>query len=182
MVLVNFIMNKVKEEAELRKEDKLSFCMAPMDQITTFVYRNAFHRFYGGVDTYYTPFISPTKDADIFQEKEFTEIDRANNKGIRVIPQLMVNDAGLCLRGISVLREMGYEEVNLNLGCPSGVVVRKGKGSAMLKDTDKLDQFFDSLFTLIPSDMKVSIKSRVGFFDDNEFDDMPPHTRDFSRE
>lgn len=57
-----------------------------------------------------------------------------------------------------------YDEINVNLGCPSGTVVSKKRGSGILAYPDMLDSFLDELYT--KADFPVSIKTRVGFNDD----------------
>jgi len=62
---------------------------------------------------------------------------------------------------------MGYNEVNLNLGCPSGTVTAKGKGSGFLARLEELDRFFDEVFSRV--DVAVSVKTRLGVRDPEEF-------------
>jgi tRNA-dihydrouridine synthase len=59
-----------------------------------------------------------------------------------------------------VCRELGYTEVNLNVGCPSGTVTAKGKGAGMLQDPEGLDRFLDSIFSA--SVLPISVKTRIG--------------------
>ena len=63
--------------------------------------------------------------------------------------------------------QLGYQEVNLNLGCPSGTVTAKGKGSGMLKDTDALHRFLDQIFCHTTAN--ISVKTRIGFDSPEEF-------------
>ena len=143
--------------------------MAPMDEITTFVFRNAYHRYYAPMDKYFTPFLSPADFGPIFDPKEMTEIDPANNQGLTVIPQLMVNRSDICLQALNVLSQMGYSEVNINMGCPSGIVVRKRKGSGMLMEPAALEHFLEDVFSALPGGMKLSVKTRIGLKSPEEF-------------
>ena len=63
--------------------------------------------------------------------------------------------------------EQGYLQVNLNLGCPSGTVTAKGKGSGMLRCPDELDSFLYEIYKNAP--LPISIKTRIGFSDAQEF-------------
>ena len=65
---------------------------------------------------------------------------------------------------------MGYNEINLNLGCPSKTVVSKGKGSGFLAYTDELDVFLDTIFSKATFD--ISIKTRVGRDSAEEFPNL----------
>ena len=66
-----------------------------------------------------------------------------------------------------VCRDLGYREVNLNLGCPSGTVTAKGKGAGMLRDPETLDKFLEAVFARAP--LPISVKTRLGFADPEEF-------------
>jgi tRNA-dihydrouridine synthase len=66
-----------------------------------------------------------------------------------------------------VCRDRGYDEVNLNVGCPSGTVVSKGKGSGMLRDMDALNRFLDEIFHASP--LPISVKTRLGLEKPEEF-------------
>ena len=143
--------------------------MAPMDEITTYVFRNAHHRFYAPMDKYFTPFLSPADFGPIFDPKEMSEIDPVNNQGLCVVPQLMVGRSDVCLTALDLLRQIGYQEVNLNMGCPSGIVVKKRKGCGMLRDPAALNHFLDDVFTSLPTGMHLSVKTRLGMQDPAEF-------------
>lgn len=133
---------------------------APMEGLTDAVYRRTHARFYGGVSKYYIPFISPTQH-HVFTPKELRAVGPEYNVGIPTVPQLLAKDAGHFLWAAGELRAMGYDEVNLNIGCPSGTVTAKGKGSGMLRDLDGLRAFLDEVCTRTP--VEVSVKTRIGF-------------------
>ncbi len=130
------------------------------------IFRQAYEKNFGGIDVYYTPFVT-TRDGGIMKAKERKEILPENNKGICVVPQIMTNRAEDFCQAAEQMAEMGYQEVNLNLGCSSGTVVPKGKGAGFLKHTEELDRFLDAIFQ--HSNVKISIKSRIGFFEPEEF-------------
>lgn len=144
---------------------KLSF--APMEGITGHVFRRAFCEFFEAPDVFYTPFIAPDA-VKIFRTRELNDILPQNNEGLKVIPQVLTNRADLFLETARRLKEYGYDEVNLNLGCPSRVVVTKGKGSGFLENPQKLQFFFDEVFS--KTDVKVSVKTRIGLCKEEEFD------------
>ncbi len=136
--------------------------LAPMEGITGYVFRNAYAKYYGGVDKYFTPFITPhTKKNMDMREKR--DILPENNKGIYVVPQVLTNKAEELIDICKELKEYGYEEVNLNIGCPSKTVTAKGKGSGFLEFPDRMEEFFDRFFKA--SDTKLSIKTRIGVYE-----------------
>ena len=89
------------------------------------------------------------------------------NPGAPVIPQLLGKDGSCAAWMIGVLRDMGYTEVNLNFGCPSGTVTAKGKGAGMLRDLAALDRFLDTVFT--EAGGPISVKTRIGVERPEEF-------------
>lgn len=145
------------------------FELAPMEGITTYVYRNAYAHHFGSIDRYYTPFLSLHKEKE-FNHKERQEILRENNGGIHVIPQVLTNSAEDFLRAAEKLQALGYEEININAGCPSGTVTTKGKGAGMLDDPMKLDWFLAEIFE--KASVKISIKTRLGMERSEEWEDL----------
>ena len=119
--------------------------LAPMEGITGHVFRRVHAECFGALDCYYTPFLPPPRVGNRFGGKALKEIDPANNQGLNVVPQLMSKNADEFVWAAQVLADMGYREVNLNLGCPSGTVVAKGKGSGFLRNLDELEVFLSDV-------------------------------------
>lgn len=143
--------------------------MAPMEGITGYIYRNTFEKYFGEVDKYFTPFIAPAKGRPL-RHRELSDVLPEHNQGMRVIPQILTNQVEAYIKTATFLKELGYDEINLNMGCPSGTVVSKGKGAGMLFDTDALDRF---LYGVFEADiMKVSVKTRIGRDFPEEFPDI----------
>lgn len=139
---------------------------APLDGITKVVFRRVWHQRFGGVDRYFIPFFSPTSQ-HILTDRDRRELDPAVNGGMPLVPQVMTRAAGDFLWAAERVADMGYTEVNLNLGCPSGTVTAKGKGAGFLAKPEELARFFDEVFSKI--DMPVSVKTRLGIGDPEEF-------------
>ena len=150
------------------------YYLAPMEEITGYVYRNVHHALFGDIDRYFTPFITPTKKKKL-KSKEQKEVDPANNQGMDVVPQILTREAGQLIDTAEMLFSLGYREVNLNLGCPSATVVTKHKGAGFLADTDALDAFFEAVFAhslFKEQQMRLSVKSRLGLFSADEFPEI----------
>lgn len=139
---------------------------APLEGITGYVFRNAYEKYYGGIDKYFTPFISPhTKK--LMDTREMRDILPENNQGLYVVPQVLTNKADDLIDLAKQLHDdYGYEEINLNLGCPSKTVTTKGKGSGFLEYPNQLEELFDRYFKA--SDVKLSIKTRIGYWEVEE--------------
>ncbi|MBA4687417.1 MAG: tRNA-dihydrouridine synthase family protein [Candidatus Galacturonibacter soehngenii] len=145
----------------------MKFYFAPMEGITGYIYRNAHHAFCGkNVDKYFAPFINANL-SESFKSRELNDIFPENNKDINLIPQIMTNRAKDFLHTSSKLHKFGYEEINLNLGCPSKTVVTKYRGSGFLAKPKELKEFLDEVFESKVT--QISIKTRIGMEDPEEF-------------
>lgn len=145
----------------------MRFYAAPMEGLTGYVFRNAHRTCFPGVDKYFTPFVSPNQHHQ-FSARELNDILPENNAGVPVIPQILTNHAGDFLWSCREMAGMGYDEVNLNLGCPSPTVVTRGKGSGMLGDIGILRAFLDEIYDHSP--VKISIKTRIGLSDEGNWE------------
>ena len=145
----------------------MKYYLAPLEGITSYIYRNAYHRYFCPMDKYFTPFIVPHKEKK-FSTREKKELSPEHNQGLFVVPQLLTNCAGDFLKTAEDIRAMGYEEINLNLGCPSGTVVAKKKGAGFLAYPDELLRFLDEIYE--KCDMRISIKTRIGKENPEEFE------------
>lgn len=132
------------------------FYMAPMEGMTGYVFRRAYHRQFGNIDRYFTPFIANKK----LSSREYNDILPEHNEGMELVPQILTNRAGDFLAIAEELQRYGYTKVNLNLGCPSGTVAAKGRGAGFLEFPDKLDAFLTEIFEKCP--LQISIKTRIG--------------------
>lgn len=140
--------------------------LAPLEGITGYLFRNAHAAVFGAADKYITPFLAPTQSL-VFSHREMAEVLPEHNDGLPVVPQLIVNCPENFIWAARELQAMGYGEVNLNLGCPSGTVVSKGKGSGFLAFPDRLDAFFDEVFSSLT--VNISVKTRVGKLNDEDW-------------
>ena len=144
----------------------MKYYLAPMEGITGFIYRNAYEKYFGKIDKYFTPFIVPTNSKS-FKTRELRDVLPENNKVNNIIPQILTNDAEGFVFTARKLQQLGYNEINLNLGCPAGTVVSKGRGSGFLAEREKLDSFLEEIYKI--DDMKISIKTRIGKESPEEF-------------
>ena len=147
----------------------MKFYLAPMEGITGYIYRQAYNSCFKPMDRYFTPFLAP-KHKSGFSSKELNDILPEHNQGMEVIPQILTSDPEDFLDTAVKLKEYGYTEVNLNLGCPSGTVAAKGKGAGFLKDTEKLARFLGEVSEgMERANLHFSIKTRVGVESEEEF-------------
>lgn len=141
--------------------------LAPMEGVTTSIYRRVLNKYYPGIFKFFTPFISPNQ-TKTFQARELDEMDTEKNAGMNTCIQLMTNNQEHFLFAAREIIKRGYGEVNLNLGCPMPQVVTKKKGSGFLKDTDALEQFLYEIFAA-GLKLNISVKTRLGVDSPDEF-------------
>ena len=144
---------------------------APMEGITGRAFREVHAACFPGVDRYWMPFFSPTSAGEL-TPRQRRELAPGPLDTARLVPQVLTRDAQAFLWAAAALAELGYEEVNLNLGCPSGTVVSKGKGAGMLRDPAELDCFLEAVFARSP--LPISVKTRIGFESAQEWETLLP--------
>lgn len=143
---------------------KLSF--APMEGITGADFRRLHAQMFGGADCYFAPFIAPDPSGQL-KVSRLRDLLPENNEGLPLVPQILANSSDAFLETARQLQQLGYGEVNLNVGCPSGTVVSKHKGAALLAEPDALRRLLDGIFAGTP--LPVSVKTRLGFLSTDEF-------------
>lgn len=147
----------------------MEFYFAPMEGVAGYIYRNTYNKYFNNIDKFFAPFIS-TSPNGIKKMKEFKDILPDNNKDVKIVPQLLSNNYEDFVLAVKEIKDFGYDEINLNVGCPSGTVTSKKKGAGMLLDLEYLDEFLEYVFGNI--DTKISVKTRIGFYDDCEVEKL----------
>lgn len=148
----------------------MDFYFAPLVGITGYLYRNAFHESFDcGIKKYFSPFIAMNKNG-LMKSRELEDLKKQHNQGMVVVPQLLGSKGEEAVSYIRQLKEMGYQEINLNIGCPYQTVVSKGKGAGLLADTNRLSNFLEEVFA--KADIAVSVKTRVGMERPEEFEEI----------
>ena len=143
---------------------------APLEGVTGYMYRNAHHTFFPEtVDKYFAPFIVANQKGT-WKTREISDLLPENNKGVKLIPQILTNKAEDFIETAKKIEQLGYSEINLNLGCPSGTVVSKNRGAGFLSQTDELNRFLDNITQYAVT--KISVKTRIGKYDPDEFFDL----------
>ncbi len=144
----------------------MAYYFAPMEGVTDAIYRRLHHRCFPGLDRYYMPFLSPTVHRNLTNREE-RELPMAEAEAFTAIPQILTKVPEDFLWAAQVMGDRGYKQVNLNLGCPSGTVTAKGKGSGMLRELQTLESFLDAVFAASP--LPISVKTRLGYDSPEEF-------------
>lgn len=141
----------------------MKYYLAPMEGLTTYTFRTVWNAYYGGMDKYFTPFISNRR----MNSRERNDILPEHNEGMNTVPQILTNRADEFLALAGQLADYGYTCVNLNLGCPSGTVVSRNRGAGFLSVPRELDRFLAEIFSKCP--IRISVKTRIGMEDPEEW-------------
>lgn len=144
----------------------MQFYLAPMEGITTYIFRRNFNKYFGGIQRYYTPFLASMH----LSRQETNEVLPENNEGMTLVPQILSNKADEFIEITKTLKNYGYTEVNLNLGCPSQTVTTKHRGAGFLSVLPELACFLDEIFE--KCEMDISVKTRIGIREESEWEDI----------
>ena len=144
---------------------------SPLQGFTDFRFRNAFHHYFGGIDTFYAPYIR-LQGKLVIKNSYQIDLDPENNTTLEVIPQVMTNDPDEFLFVVKYVQSLGYKELNWNLGCPYPMVTKSGMGSGLICQPAKIDDVLHKAHN--ESDIVVSMKMRMGYDNPEEILDAFP--------
>jgi len=144
---------------------------SPLQGFTDFRFRNAFQKHFGGIDTFYAPYIRLDGKSGIKSSYK-RDLAPENNENIHLIPQVMTNNADDFLLVVKYIQELGYKELNWNLGCPYPMVTKRGLGSGLICEPDKIDTILKRVHE--ESDVVVSMKMRMGYEEPTEILEVFP--------
>ena len=144
---------------------------SPLQGFTDFRFRNAFHKYFGGIDTFYAPYIRLNGKL-VIKNSYQKDLQPENNKTIEVIPQVMTGDADEFLFVVKYIQSLGYKELNWNLGCPYPMVTKQGMGSGLICNPEKIDHILKRAHE--ETDVVVSMKMRMGYENAKEILDVFP--------
>lgn len=149
----------------------ITLLSSPLQGFTDFRFRNAFHHYFGGIDTFYSPYIKLNGKLVIKGSYE-RDILPENNTTLEVIPQIITNDAEEFLFVANYVQQLGYKELNWNLGCPYPMVAKCGMGSGLISNTSQIEHILKRVHN--ETDIIVSMKMRMGYENPTEILDVFP--------
>jgi tRNA-dihydrouridine synthase len=149
----------------------LTLLSSPLQGFTDFRFRNAFQQHFGGIDTFYAPYIKLNGKMVIKGSYE-RDILPENNTTLEVIPQIITNDAEEFLFVAKYVQQLGYNELNWNLGCPYPMVAKCGMGSGLIRNTSQIEHILQRVHE--ETDITVSMKMRMGYENASEILDVFP--------
>ena len=141
-------------------QSTLPIHFAPLQGYTEAIYRQAHARIFGGVESYYTPFVR-VEHGEI-RKKDMREITLENNRGVQLIPQLIAPDVDKMKQIIALFIEKGYKNVDINLGCSFPLLAKRHNGSGMLPYPEEVRELLTAAIKNHP-DLQFSVKMRLGW-------------------
>lgn len=145
--------------------EQLPIHFAPLQGYTDAIYRSAHARIFGGIASYYTPFVR-LEHGD-FRRKDVRELDADNNRGVNLTPQLIASTPEKILRILALFIEKGYKNVDINLGCPFPTLAKRHNGAGLLPYPDEVKALLMAAIEAHP-EIRFSVKMRLGWEDANE--------------
>ncbi len=142
--------------------------LAPLQGITDYSFRQAFCTLFEAPDLAFSPFIETHKP----DHRAYRDVLPERNKGIRLVPQVLGNNADEMKQVIAHLNELGYSEINWNLGCPYPMVTKKQMGAGLLPYPEQIDAVLSELYK--DTSLKLSVKMRLGLNSPDEWKALVP--------
>lgn len=140
--------------------------LAPLQAMTTACYRNAFAKYFGNIDAYYAPFIASSDITKVSNKLLKDILPEHNDKSLNLIPQILGNDGNQFKAYACAISDMGYQEINWNIGCPFPMVTNKKRGAGLLPYPDMIDRFLHTACS--NSTYIITVKMRLGLYDTEE--------------
>lgn len=149
----------------------LEIQFAPLQGYTDASYRRFHNEIYGScIGRYFSPFVRIEKGA--VRNKDLKDISLENNEGITLVPQIIVNSISEFKILVDAITTLGYNQIDINMGCPFPLQTGKGRGSALLTRIDVVKDLMAEVKNC--QEVSFSIKMRLGLDDCNESVELLP--------
>lgn len=142
--------------------------IAPLQGFTDHFFRNAFIPVFGNPTAAFSPFIETHR----VDSRSYRDVLPERNVNCLLIPQIMGNNATEMIYVIKQLEQLGYDEVNWNLGCPYPMITNKIMGAGLLPHADRIDSILNEIFVQV--NCRFSVKMRLGNTNCNEWKTLLP--------
>lgn len=142
---------------------------APLQGYTDVAWRHFHADIYGGIDTYFTPFLRV--EHGVVRSRDLRGIVSPLNDNNHIVPQILFRDVDEFDVLVYAVTHSGYREIDLNLGCPFPPQVKHGRGAALLSRPDTLKVIRERMIDKY-HDVSFSAKIRLGMSDSHEWKDF----------
>lgn len=153
-------------------EQQLSIYFAPFQGITTKVFREVYTTHFGGIDKFFTPYFSNIAIGHPLPALKMKALAATHENGVEIVPQILSKDAAEIISFANSCHELGFNELNWNLGCPYPQVARKKRGSGMLPHPEMVDEILAEVMKSMS--VRFSVKCRLGYFSAEEMQALIP--------
>lgn len=147
---------------------------APLQGYTEDAYRRFHNEIFGGIDTYYTPFVR--LEHGKVRSKDMRDIRPEYNEGVNIVPQVIASGAEELHTLLDVIIPLGYKKIDINMGCPFPLQTRHGRGAGLLASPDRIREITDCMKE--HDEMDFSVKMRLGLDDANQWKAVIPILND----
>jgi nifR3 family TIM-barrel protein len=152
---------------EFTQKGKIFFTVAPMADVTDTAFREMIAKYSrmgergGGPQVMWTEFVSADGLASLGREVlkrdlEYTEMERP------IVAQLFTSNPESMLQSARLCEELGFDGIDINMGCPDKSIEKQGAGSKMITTPRKAQEVIRSAREGAPS-LPISVKTRIGF-------------------
>lgn len=160
-----------------QSDSNLKIYQAPLQGLTDYVFRNAIDQIFGGIDQFFTPYLVFENDGKI-KPSRMREVLPKNNAVDNITPQILVKDSQEASKMIELIKQLEYNSVNLNLGCPYPMVTNRGRGAGLLPFPERVRSILETMFSEFNG--TISIKLRCGLTSSVEQQEVLNVLNDFS--
>lgn len=133
---------------------------APMDDVTDFVFREIIGQI-AKPDVFFTEFTSAdglfSKGHDVVMRKlKYSENQRP------IVAQIWGKNPEYLYKASGLVRDLGFDGVDINMGCPDKSIMRSGAGGSLIGNCDLAREIIDSVKNGA-GNLSVSVKTRLGY-------------------
>ncbi len=147
------------------KLNKPFFVLAPMADVTDIAFRTIIEK-YGKPDVFWTEFVSADGLSNSIG-REALKIDLLYSETERpIIAQLFSSNTDKMRQAAKYVAELGFDGIDINMGCPDRTIEKQGAGAAMMKNKEKAGAIIQAVKDGIQDagkNISVSVKTRVGY-------------------
>ena len=147
---------------------------APLQGYTEAVWRNLHSSVFGGVDTYYTPFLRYERNE--IRSKDIRDVEQKNNTVSSLVPQIIASSPEEMQPLLQLIRAEGYDRVDINMGCSFILQAKRKRGAGILPYPDMVSALMQEVSK--NKDIKFSVKMRLGWESKDEWRELMPILND----
>src|SRR3989344_1997919 len=137
------------------------FVLAPMADVTDAAFRRVIAK-YGKPDVMWTEFVSADGLAlapeegrkKLLKDLEYSESERP------IVAQFFTSSPANMRLAAQLAANLGFDGIDINMGCPDKSIEKQGAGAAMIKSSEKALEIIEAAKV---SGLPVSVKTRIGF-------------------